>query len=104
MHREITTDQAKAVRAILEEECGYRRADRFDDFVYHVATIGKDDWNVCREYRFMGELGFGGKFRNNGKRNNTPYVDCYSENETPSRREMIERANKRLAELFVEEA
>lgn len=55
---------------------------------------------ACTEYRFMGDLGFGGKFRNNGNRDNTPYVDCYPENETPERLKMIEAANKRLAELF----
>jgi len=30
----------------------------------------------------------------------SPYVDCYSKDETPARLEMIEPANKRLAELF----
>ena len=48
----------------------------------------------------MGSLGFGGKFRNNGNRNNTPHVNCYPEDETPARLAMIAAANKRLDELF----
>lgn len=97
MMRIITESQAKEARKILIEECGMypEREDRCG-FLYHVT---RTDY-PCQEYRFMGALGFGGKFRNNGNRNNTPYVDCYRENETPERLEMIDRANKRLAELF----
>lgn len=43
------------------------------------------------EYRFMGELGFGGKFWRNADRF---YVSCYREDETPKRRELIEYINK----------
>lgn len=93
---QITKAQAIAARQILVEECGLRPDDGRDGFVRTVSSPEQD----CREYRFMGALGFGGKFRNNGNRNNTPYVDCYPEHETPERLRMIERANARLAELF----
>lgn len=103
MHREITVDQALDIRQILVEECGYHIWDH-DSFAETIRTDdGRDAWHVCREYRFMGELGFGGKFRNNGNRDNTPHVDCYPESETPKRLAMIERANARLAELFKQE-
>lgn len=94
--RRITPEQADKVVKILVEECGMRPPGRYCAFKYHVAEAG----SPCREYRFMGALGFGGKFRNNGNYHNTPHVDCYPEHETPGRLAMIEAANKRLAELF----
>lgn len=102
-YREISKQQARCVLAILTQECGYlirdpRDAEAFVSSI--VATAGSDPWKVCREYRFCGALGYGGKFRNNGNNNNTPYVDCYPEDETPARLEMIGNANKQLAELF----
>jgi hypothetical protein len=102
--RPMSEQQARAVLKILVEECGHRVFDpqRDGDSFVNSILAGDDanPWTVCREYRFGGELGFGGKFRNNGNHDNTPYVDCYSEDETPARLAMIERANKRLAELF----
>ena len=97
--REITEDQAKKVLQILKEECGYR-CDPYngEGFIRAITTVGNE--HPCEEYRFIGALGFGGKFRNNGNRANTPYVDCYPENETPDRKTMIEAANMRLALLF----
>lgn len=94
---QITKPQAIAARQILVEECGMRPDDDGRDGFVRIISDPKQD---CREYRFMGALGFGGKFRNNGNRNDTPHVDCYREDETPERLAMIERANARLAELF----
>jgi hypothetical protein len=94
--RQITEDQARAVLKILVEECGHAifHPDRDEySFVYHVTRD-------CREFRFCGALGFGGKFRNNGNHDNTPYVDCYPEHETPDCLAMIEAANRRLDALF----
>lgn len=98
-HREITNEQAQAVLKILKDECGYT-ADPYngEGFMRAITTVEND--HACSEYRFIGAIGSGGKFRNNGNHNNTPYVDCYSESETPERLTMIERANKKLAELF----
>lgn len=47
------------------------------------------------EYRFMGNLGFGGKFWKDGKWR----VTCYPEDETDAVRHVIHRVNARLQEL-----
>ena len=44
------------------------------------------------EYRFQGELGFGGKYWHKTNR-----VSCYSEDETPGRLALIDRLNSELA-------
>ena len=100
MRRELTEQQARTVLKILIEECGHKVFDPREGDAF-MRIIMK---SLCREYRFIGALGFGGKFRNNGNNNNTPYVDCYREHETPARLEMIDRANARLRELFSAEA
>ena len=48
----------------------------------------------CTEWRFSGKLGFGGKYRS--KRNT---VDCYQEDETSKRIELIKLMNKELAKI-----
>jgi hypothetical protein len=103
MHRKITDQQACAILKILIEECGHKVFDPRDGeaFVRGITKSDERGMLVCREWRFMGALGFGGKFRNNGNNDNTPYVDCYSEDKTPDRLEMIKRANARLKELFI---
>ena len=93
----ISREQAASVRAILEQECGLTTDSQGRDGF--IMTIS-DPVMECQEYRFQGALGFGGKFRNNGNFDNTPYVDCYPEDRTPERMAMIERANTRLARLF----
>lgn len=47
--------------------------------------------NGCEEYRFMGRLGFGGKYRSK-----TNTVDCYPEDMTPERRTIIDATNAAL--------
>lgn len=72
---------------VLVEECG-----AFEPQLDEMRAL----WPGCREFRFMGGLGFGGKvWANAGK----VYVTCYPEDENAARHEMIERANKRLADL-----
>lgn len=102
-YREINETQAKQVLQILKDECGYC-ADPYngEGFMRAILAPHPRERYVCHEYRFCGALGFGGKFRNNGNNNNTPYVDCYSENETPIRRQMMDRANVRLSALFTD--
>ena len=97
MHREITEEQAEVALQILKQECGYR-PDQYDGPVF--VRVITDQESPCHEWRFIGNLGFGGKFRNNGNRGNVPYVDCYPEDETPERLVMIERANERLSAVF----
>lgn len=75
---------------ILIQECGANEGDRSS---FCLSQIEKD---YPREWRFCGKLGFGGKFwRNSGRL----YVNCYNEDETPERLEMIKKANERLAKL-----
>lgn len=95
--RIITRDQALRCLAVLCEECRWRPG-QYDgeNFVRYITGVQN---NALTEWRFQGALGFGGKFRNNGN-HDTPYVDCYGEDETPARLAMIERANRRLAEIF----
>lgn len=95
--RQITPSQADAAYTILVQHAG-ARAHPFDRelFVYHVAKAK----HPATEYRFMGHLGFGGKFRNNGNKNNVPHVDCYREDLTQEREAVIAATNAALAELF----
>lgn len=47
----------------------------------------------CTEFRFQGDLGFGGKvWANRGR----IYVNCYPEDETPERATLIRVANAQL--------
>jgi hypothetical protein len=98
--RPISEQQARAVLKILVEECEYTTSSWGADALVRSIIAPNPRRRACEEYRFCGALGFGGKFRNNGNHDNTPYVDCYPKDETPARLVMIERANKRLAELF----
>lgn len=98
--REIGASEAQEIFHILAEECGYADPYNGRGFIEAIIAPQPDGGHICHEYRFQGALGFGGKFRNNGNRENTPYVDCYREDETPARLAMIKRANARLDELF----
>lgn len=48
----------------------------------------------CDEFRFQGRLGFGGKYR---RKTNT--VDCYPEDENPTRQRLIAETNAALDAL-----
>lgn len=95
--RTITPEQADAAYTVLVRLAGAR--DDKDDrwaFVHHVARSA----SPTSEYRFGGSLGSGGKFRNNGNRDNVPHVDCYPEDETQVRKDVIERVNMALRGIF----
>lgn len=94
-YRPIDTPLAQAIYDILASDCGAPEQWR-QDFVDNVT----DDTHPCIEYRFQGALGFGGKYRNNGNNDNTPYVDCHPEDLTPARRRMMAHVNRNLAALF----
>jgi len=84
-----------AVYDVLVQHCGARDDDQRAWFIEGVqrqqeAGLGPVEW------RFMGALGFGGKFRIAHGR---VYVDCYPEDETNERRGRIAVANHLLAEL-----
>jgi len=65
-------------------------------FVYYMTLQERP----AHEYRFCGVLGFGGKLRRNDGR---IYVDCYPEDGTPARREIINRVNQLLGEITPKE-
>lgn len=90
-----------AVYTILVEECG--APDGEWDRPAFLASFELDHADILGhplplEYRFCGALGFGGKLRHDPHEDRW-YVDCYREDETPERLEMIAHANRRLAEL-----
>lgn len=82
---------AAAVYKILAEEAGaYDDDDSLRSFEYH--------WPECGEYRFQGNLGFGGKvWANRG----SVYVTCYPEDSNRDRETIIRACNTRLEALSV---
>lgn len=84
---ELSDTQKRAIWDILVQVCG-AHPGLWDQFNHHFPQ--------CREFRFQGALGFGGKAWADRRR---VYVDCYSEDETPERRELIGHANAQLADL-----
>ena len=54
-----------------------------------------DEGSCCREYRFQGTLGYGGKYRAGTNR-----VDYYHEDGTPERQEIVDITNKELYNLL----
>lgn len=95
--RKITPEEADAAYTVLVKEVGaVDDALERQSFIWSVT----DDTHPTSEYRFGGSIGFGGKFRNNGNRNDTPHVDCYREEESPEVNAAIERANLTLTEIF----
>lgn len=96
----VTEEQANRIWDILVEECGARaEADQFacpgrEHFTRYLVEPSRSPF----EYRFCGSLGWGGKFH--ARADGSQWrVSCYSEHETPARREAITRANDRLGHL-----
>lgn len=84
---------ADLVWDILVEYCG--ASDRPFDREMFIRSQLKQ--KPPSEFRFCGRLGFGGKFwQNMGQL----YVTCYPEDETKERKQMIEAANRALANLL----
>ncbi len=88
----LTVEQASAVFDVLVEAAGASEWQR-DEFVF-TQTHGR-----CDEFRFIGNLGFGGKF---WRSNNRWYVTAYPEDiaAQPGRQVVIDAANSRLVELL----
>lgn len=85
----MTRSQASTIWGILVREAGATPSEsRHQEFV-HLHTVEN-----CREYRFIGLLGHGGKYRSQRNR-----VDCYPEDENKERLAVIERTNKALSGL-----
>lgn len=82
--------------AILVEHAGAPTGDEARDLF--VQAMLREERPV-QEYRFQGNLGFGGKFmRNDGML----YVQCYREDETPKRRTVLDKTNELLKLLTPE--
>lgn len=90
---------AHRIYGVLVEHAG--AGDETTDWAQFVIA----QTNGCAEYRFMGVLGFGGKFWHNpirAKLGTGPgpfYVNCYPEDLNEKRRTVIDRTNAALAEL-----
>ena len=85
----MTPDKANKIYDVLVTLGGAAEIDR-ENFVYHHCEYKYN----CTEWRFGGKLGFGGKYRCGNNR-----VDCYPEDETPQRKEIIEIINSKLSEI-----
>lgn len=87
-HLAMTTEEATHVYDILQDICG--APDGWRDLFIHRFTE-PDKYGMQSEFRFFGKLMFGGKFNIKNKK---WHVNCYPEDETPERMNMIEEANK----------
>lgn len=86
---------AERVYDLLVKHAGAVDSDTERD-LFVLAQTGKH----CTEWRFIGKLGFGGKFwRNAGH----IYVNCYVEDTTPDRQLIINHTNTALWALLEEE-
>lgn len=83
---------ASRVYDVLVKHCGARDGEYDRADFMHAHRDGAE--YPCREYRFIGSLGFGGKFWSDYMT-----VSCYREDETTERLAAIESANIALAEM-----
>jgi len=84
----LSEKKAKAVYEILVKVCSANENEEFD-FIYHHTKSG------CNEWRFIGSLGFGGKYWSG--RNE---ISCYPEDLTTERERIIKIANEMLSKIF----
>ena len=93
----VPEDIADKIWDVVERHCG---ADTRPDVAHgkrsFVRYALEGTWT---EYRFCGNLGFGGKLWLNAGR---IYVACYSEDSTPRRKAAIAAANMELNEILLE--
>jgi hypothetical protein len=100
----VTREKANQIYDVLMATCGATEYWR-DNF---ILSLTEQD---CREYRFQGLLGFGGKLYverhvprgPHGARSLTTIpkyrVSCYREDETPERLSLMTLANERLSAM-----
>lgn len=86
----ISEPWTRKIGEVLKKHAGARDSD-LTGMPSYLGECARDS-----EYRFCGELGFGGKFRHRAERWS---VDCYRENENPARLEMIRWTNVALKNL-----
>lgn len=95
----LTLEQAWLAWDVLAEECGAKDEIR-EDFVRYVTdqrmSVSRPGDSDFYEFRFQGDLGLGGKFKNIGGK---WYVTCYPEDRTDERQEAVRKATDRLEAL-----
>jgi hypothetical protein len=87
---------AEQVWEILSRTCGAKSMK--EDFLFHVGAALQVNGRL--EYRFCGELGYGGKLYL--EEHYAPRVGCYKEDDTKQRQKMIDKANAELEKLWTE--
>jgi hypothetical protein len=95
----LSEADASAIWQVLVDHAGVSN-DPYD----RASFVCSQAETVVQEWRFMGALGSGGKFRRNrvwigDTRTESWTVDCYPEDETPQRLAVIDKTNEALAEL-----
>lgn len=83
---------SRQIYQILVDQVGANSKE--DDFVTFAHYMERD----CREFRFVGNLGFGGKFYNDGRWR----ISCYSEDSNEERDTVIENVNRQLQLMYNE--
>lgn len=82
---------ASTHRSLVVENDKVKFVDRDEeDFIFHHAVNHKER---CKEWRFQGKLGFGGKYRSDSNK-----VDYYSEDVSPEREQIMMTTNQLLLE------
>ena len=102
MNKQIPNKIAIKIYNILVEHAGMYDCDsNKEPFLYHqnekVSKYNRD--GGCREYRFQGALGFGGKFYNC---NNRFYVTAYNEDIGDKQQKIIDTVNALLIPIYDE--
>ncbi len=95
----LTTEQANAIYDLLIQHCGASSDDHDKRARWNFVQAHTREY--VEEWRFIGALGFGGKFWNcNGRW----YVTAYTEDveRRPDKQDRIDACNKALAELRAE--
>ena len=87
----MTDDMKLAIYAVLVSDAGAQDTDSMHE---QFMT----NWPECNEFRFCGNLGFGGKVWA-AKHGEPVRVTCYPEDRNAIRDEIVTRTNLALAEL-----
>lgn len=101
--RALTETEASEIYAALVEHAGANARDPWG-FVHHLMRSHESS---VFEWRFMGFLGFGGKFyrdrnsRPDGSWGETWRVSCYPEDSNPEREAIIATTNAALHDLLM---
>ena len=96
-HDYIPLEYVKKIGTILVDIGGAnpKILKKDSDFLMYLTDNRSKSFNI--EYRFMGHLGYGGKFRTS---HNSWTVDCYSESSTKDRKALIRQINQELKVLY----